>query len=59
MRMSALMCEEARVVLKVFVSSLVQDDVVYTEHAYQKTGTVRDVVYALKQQGRTIYGYDW
>jgi len=56
--MSALVCEEARAVLKVFVSNLIQDAVVYTEHANRKTVTMRDVVYALKHQGRTIYGYD-
>jgi len=58
MRMSALVCEEARAVLKVFVSNLIQDAVVYTEHANRKTVTMRDIVYALKHQGRTIYGYD-
>jgi histone H4 len=58
MRMSTLACEEARAVLKVFVSNLIQDAVVYTEHANRKTVTMRDVVYALQYQGRTIYRYD-
>ena len=29
----------------------------YTEHARRKTVTALDVVYALKRQGRTIYGF--
>ena len=29
----------------------------YTEHSRRKTVTALDVVYALKRQGRTIYGF--
>merc|ERR1712157_715969 len=29
----------------------------YTEHAKRKTVTALDVVYALKRQGRTLYGF--
>ena len=29
----------------------------YTEHAKRKTVTAMDVVYALKRQGRTLYGF--
>jgi histone H3/H4 len=32
--------------------------VTYTEHAKRKTVTAMDVVYALKRQGRTLYGYN-
>ena len=35
----------------------VADDVTYTEHARRKTVTAMDVVYALKRQGRTLYGF--
>ena len=31
--------------------------VTYTEHAKRKTVTSLDVVYALKRQGRTLYGF--
>ena len=33
------------------------DSVTYTEHAKRKTVTALDVVYALKRQGRTLYGF--
>ncbi|CAH1432391.1 unnamed protein product [Lactuca virosa] len=33
------------------------DAVTYTEHARRKTVTAMDVVYALKRQGRTLYGF--
>jgi histone H4 len=31
--------------------------VTYTEHAKRKTVTSLDVVYALKRQGRVLYGF--
>ncbi|KAB7501378.1 Histone H4 [Armadillidium nasatum] len=34
-----------------------RDAVTYTEHAKRKTVTAMDVVYALKRQGRTLYGF--
>ena len=33
------------------------DAVTYTEHSRRKTVTALDVVYALKRQGKTIYGF--
>ena len=36
---------------------LLRDAVVYTEHARRKTVTAMDVVYALKRQGRSLYGF--
>eukprot|EP00536_Pseudo-nitzschia_multiseries_P009953 jgi/Psemu1/24612/gm1.24612_g len=56
-RMSGLIYEETRKVLKAFLEDLVRDAVTYTEHARRKTVTAKDVVYALKRQGRTIYGF--
>ncbi|KAG6959874.1 hypothetical protein JG687_00008528 [Phytophthora cactorum] len=41
-RMSALVYNETRAVLNVFVGNLVQDAVVYTEHANRKTATKVD-----------------
>jgi histone H4 len=57
MRMSGLVYHETRAVLKVFVRNLVQDAVVYSEQAHRKTVTTMDVVFALKRQGRTLYGF--
>ena len=44
-------------VVKSFLEAVVRDAVTYTEHARRKTVTALDVVYALKRQGRTIYGF--
>lgn len=54
-RISGLIYEETRGVLKVFLE--IRDAVTYTEHAKRKTVTSMDVVYALKRQGRTLYGF--
>ena len=48
--------EETRGVLKTFLEGVIRDAVTYTEHAKRKTVTSLDVVYALKRQGRTLYG---
>ena len=55
-RISGLIYKETRRVLKVFLENVIQDAVTYTEHAKRKTVTATDVVYALKSQGRTLYG---
>ncbi|KAH8047582.1 hypothetical protein JL722_13026 [Aureococcus anophagefferens] len=55
-RISGLIYEETRGVLKVFLENVIRDSVTYTEHARRKTVTAMDVVYALKRQGRTLYG---
>jgi histone H4 len=51
-RISAMIYEETRGVLKTFLESVIRDAVTYTEHAKRKTVTSLDVVYALKRQGR-------
>ena len=56
-RISGLMYEETRGVLKSFLENVVKDSVTYTEHARRKTVTALDVVYALKRQGKTLYGF--
>jgi histone H4 len=55
-RISGLIYEETRGVLKVFLENVIRDSVTYTEHARRKTVTAMDVVYALKRQGKTLYG---
>ena len=56
-RISGLIYEETRGVLKVFLENVIRDAIVYTEHARRKTVTGLDVVHALKRQGRTIFGF--
>ena len=56
-RISGLIYEATRDVLKEFLTAVLKDTVQYTEHAKRKTVTAMDVVYALKRQGRTLYGF--
>jgi histone H4 len=56
-RISALIYEESRNVLKNFLEAVIKDSVTYCEHAKRKTVTSLDVVYALKRQGKTLYGF--
>ena len=56
-RITVSIYEETRAVLKVFLENVVRDAVTYTEHVKRKTVTAMDVVYALKRQGRTLYGF--
>lgn len=56
-RVSGLIYEEARSVLRLFLESIIRDSVAYTEHARRKTVKAMDVVHALKRQGRTLYGF--
>ncbi|CAM9915511.1 unnamed protein product, partial [Scytosiphon promiscuus] len=55
-RISGLIYEETRGVLKAFLENAIRDSVTYTEHARRKTVIAMDVVYALKRQGRTLHG---
>lgn len=56
-RISALIYDEARGVLKYFLDSVIKDSITFTEHAKRKTVTAMDVIYSLKRQGKTLYGY--
>ena len=58
-RISGLIYDETRSVLKTFLDGVVRDAVTYTEHAKRKTVTAMDVVYALKRQGKTLYGFGY
>ncbi|XP_045105301.1 histone H4-like [Portunus trituberculatus] len=53
-RISGLIYEETRGVLKVFLENVIKNADL---HAKRKTVTAMDVVYALKRQGRTLYGF--
>lgn len=56
-RISELIYEETRTILRAFLEKVLKDTIVYTEHAKRKTVTSLDVIYALKRQGRCLYGY--
>ena len=56
-RISGQIYEETRDVLKIFLANVIRDTVAYTEHARRKTVTAMDVVYALKRQGKSLYGF--
>ena len=56
-RISGQIYEETRNVLKIFLQNVVKDAVTYTEYARRKTVTAMDIIYALKRQGRTLYGF--
>lgn len=56
-RLGGLIYEETRGVLRVFLQNVLEDATKYTEHARRKTVTALDVVYALKRQGKTLYGF--
>ncbi|PRQ77547.1 Histone-fold-containing protein, partial [Rhodotorula toruloides] len=58
-RISGLIYEETRGVLKIFLENIIRDSVTYTEHAKRKTVTSLDVVYALKRAGKTLYGFGY
>ena len=53
-RISGLVYQETREILRFFLETVIQDAVMYSEHAKRKTVTALDVVYALKRQGRTL-----
>jgi histone H4 len=56
-RIGLTIYDDVRALIKRFLEEVIHDTVTYTEHARRKTVTVMDVVYALKRQGRALYGY--
>ena len=56
-RISELIYEEAKSILKSYLEKVLKDAIIYTEHAKRKTVTSLDVIYALKKQGKSLYGY--
>lgn len=56
-RISGLVYEETRGVLKTFLQDVICDAVTYTEYARRKTVTAMDVVLALKRRGMALYGF--
>lgn len=56
-RISGLIYDEIRTTLKVFIEKVMHDVVAVVENARQKTVSAKAVVYALKRQGKTLYGF--
>lgn len=56
-RISSLIYNETRDVFANYLKDVIRDAVTYTEHAKRKTVSTTDVLYALKRQGHTLYGF--
>lgn len=56
-RMSFFASEGVRGYINDFLERVVRDSLTYAEHGKRRTITALDVVYALKKNGRVIYGY--
>ncbi|XP_078415344.1 histone H4-like [Cetorhinus maximus] len=54
---SGLIHQETHGVLKAFLENIIWDPITYTDHAKCKAVTAMDVVYVLKCQWRTLYGF--
>ncbi|KAF8173193.1 hypothetical protein K438DRAFT_1850675 [Mycena galopus ATCC 62051] len=57
-RMAGLMNEETRGYMIPYVQRLLADVVLHTTHDYRTTVTAKDVVRALRRNGRILYGFD-
>ena len=56
-RLSGMMYPVIRGSLQQFLQRIVQTAVIYCSHARRKTITVYDIIYALKHDGRALYGF--
>ncbi|KAJ2906314.1 putative hhf2p protein, partial [Zalerion maritima] len=57
-RISNLIYEDIRAVLKARIETIIRDCVIYVEHRQAKTVTVDDVIFALRRLGKPLYGFD-
>ncbi len=57
-RINGLVYEEQRGTIRLLLETIERDAVCVTEYSRRKTVSARDVAYALKRNGRTIYGFD-
>lgn len=48
---------ETRKTLRAFLQQVIHDAVIYTEYGKRKTVTSTDVIYSLKNNGHTMYGF--
>ena len=56
-RISSLIYEETRKVLRSFLERMMLDSIAYAEQRKMMTVTPIDVLHALNRQGRTLYGF--
>ena len=56
-RIGGLIYDETRDTLKKFLENVCLDACTYMAHARRKTITTMDIIYALKRQGRSMYGF--
>ncbi|KAE8231697.1 hypothetical protein CF326_g3276 [Tilletia indica] len=56
-RISFGVYDEARGALQTFLRAVISKSIIYSDHARRNTVTTLDVIYALKHQGRTLYGH--
>ena len=57
-RISGLMYDEMRSVIKRFLEAVIRDAIVYTRHARRKTVTCQDIIHGLRRKsGKTLYGF--
>jgi histone H4 len=56
-RISGLVYEDVRCALRAFLTIVVNDAVTYAEHGRRKTVRAMDVIYALKRNGKTLFGF--
>lgn len=57
-RISGTLYDDARQAMIDRIKAILEECVIYLDHSKRKTVTVRDVIFALKRQGRPIYGFD-
>lgn len=57
-RISAQIYSSTRDALKSYLEKVLKDTVLIMDHSRRKTVTVTDVIWALRRQGRPIYGFD-
>lgn len=56
-RLSTAVYPETKEALVVWLDKVLADGSKYAEHAHRRTITVMDIMYALKRNGQTLYGY--
>ncbi|KAF2764976.1 histone-fold-containing protein [Teratosphaeria nubilosa] len=56
-RISGMIYNETRFVMRSFLETILKDICAVTEVCGRKTVMVEDIIYALRRQGRTLYGF--
>jgi histone H4 len=57
-RINSISIDETRSALKIFLTKIIGDSVEFTKHARRSTVIQNDVLYALKRNGKILYGFD-